>query len=101
MTSNAVFTAAELNMIARALHVRADTFARVAMMSATVPDYEIATRAARRHRALAKRIAAARSGTEPGPPAAVIAPDRTGNRNAGGSREADRSAPCPGSGRER
>jgi len=102
MTIKPVFTAAELDLIARALDVRADTFARVAMMSATVPDYEIAVRAARRHRALAKRIVAARSGTKAAPPATVIArPDRTGNRNAGGAREADRSAPCPGAGRER
>jgi hypothetical protein len=90
MTISPAFTAAELDLIARALNVRVDTFARVAMMSATVPDYEIAARAARRHRALATRVTAARNGTETDPPAAVIArpafTGQTSNQDAGGSR---------------
>lgn len=59
--TNSVFTAAELDLIARALNARADSYARVAGMAATVPDYEIATRATRRYRALAKRACAARN----------------------------------------
>ncbi|WP_147339543.1 hypothetical protein [Actinomadura spongiicola] len=60
MTSNCAFTATELELIARALNARADVYARVAGMAVTVPDYEIATRATRRHRALANRVCAAR-----------------------------------------
>lgn len=61
-----VFTAAELDLIARALNARADTYARVAWMAVTAPDYEIAARATRRYRALAKRACAARN-TAPDP----------------------------------
>ncbi|TDB79712.1 hypothetical protein E1264_35140 [Actinomadura sp. KC216] len=61
MTLNSVFTAAELDLIARALNARADIYARVAEMAGTVPDYEIATRATRRYRALANRVCAARN----------------------------------------
>ncbi|MFI0374242.1 hypothetical protein ACH35V_40835 [Actinomadura sp. 1N219] len=59
MTINSVFTAADLDLIARALNARADIYARVAGMAVTVPDYEIASRATRRYRALAKRVCAA------------------------------------------
>ncbi|URN01224.1 hypothetical protein LUW76_46875 [Actinomadura madurae] len=61
MTINSAFTAADLDLIARALNARADTYARVAGMAATVADYEIAARAARRHRTLAKRAGTARN----------------------------------------
>lgn len=59
--TNSVFTAAELDLIARALNARADIYARVAGVAVTVPDYEIATRAARRYRALANRACVARN----------------------------------------
>ncbi|MFG2245515.1 hypothetical protein [Spirillospora sp. NPDC048823] len=59
--TDSVFTAAELDLIARALNARADSYARVAGMAVTVPDYEIAARAARRYRALARRACTART----------------------------------------
>ncbi|CNE77936.1 Uncharacterised protein [Mycobacterium tuberculosis] len=61
MTINCAFTAADLDLIVRALNARADAYDRVAGKAVTVPDYEIAARAARRHRALAKRALAERA----------------------------------------
>ncbi|WP_433474957.1 hypothetical protein ACQPZP_40820 [Spirillospora sp. CA-142024] len=61
MTINSAFTTADLDLIARALNARADIYTRVAGVAVTVPDYEIAARAARRYRALANRVCAARN----------------------------------------
>lgn len=61
MTINSAFTAAELDLIVRALNARAEIYARVAEMAVTVPDHEIAARAAHRYRTLAKRVCAARN----------------------------------------
>ncbi|TDD74845.1 hypothetical protein [Actinomadura rubrisoli] len=61
MTINSAFTAADLDLIVRALNARADIYARVAGRAVTVPDYEIAARAAHRYRTLANRVCAARN----------------------------------------
>lgn len=78
--TNSVFTAADLDLIARALNARADIYARVAGMAVTVPDYEIATRATRRYRALAKRACAARNAA----PTAVRTAPRTAHPRSPG-----------------
>ncbi|TDD62809.1 hypothetical protein [Actinomadura rubrisoli] len=65
--TNSVFSAADLDLIARALNARADIYARVAGMAVTVPDHEIAARATCRYRTLANRVCAARNAARTAP----------------------------------
>lgn len=61
LTFMCALSAADMDLIVRALTARADIYTRVARKAGTVPDYEIASRAAQRHRALAARVRTARA----------------------------------------